>query len=264
MIFDDRLNQMVAMAEKAGDLAREIRADPNRLRVEEKGHLDLVTAADHAVEAYLRDEIDKVQPDATVLGEENGLVVVGESSDIWIVDPIDGTVNFSRGMPDWAISIACFDGEKLTHGVIHAPDLNLTAAGQIGNGAALNGRTTRFENIDQPTPLVSLGYSPRMSLDDYLSTIRELLDQGIEHRRHGAATIGLLGVFAGWFDAYFEAELNIWDAAAGLVLIEAAGGSVRHEPFAKFLGNCSPVLACSDRSIAQLDWLFENSRTSTT
>ena len=234
------------MAQEAGAVAQKMRANPAELDTKIKGPMDLVTAADHAVEALLRDRILACEPDVAILGEEGGLE--GSGQNVWILDPIDGTVNFSRGMPDWAISIACSDGKSITHGVIHAPDLNLTAWAKKGCGCFINGRQITFDDTASPSPIIALGYSSRSALSAYFDRIERLLDAGIEHRRHGAATICFLGVLAGWFDAFFEPALNIWDAAAGVLLVAEAGGTVSHIPLDQFLLHPSDVLARNTRS----------------
>ncbi|PUB14878.1 inositol monophosphatase family protein [Yoonia sediminilitoris] len=240
-MMDDRLKAALNMAHEAGELAKTMRESPSALETSSKGRMDLVTAADHAVEALLRERILKFEPDVAILGEEGGMEGTGKA--VWILDPIDGTMNFSRGLPDWAISIAFFDGTQITHGVIHAPDLGITAWAKRGHGSFLNGRQIVFGDTVPESPIVALGYSPRGALTDYFARIETLLDAGIEHRRHGAATIGFLGVLAGWFDAFFEPALNIWDVAAGLLIVEEAGGVVRHDPFSDFLERPSNVLA---------------------
>lgn len=242
-MLDDRLTAMLDMAREAGRLAQKMRTDPDILQTREKGPMDLVTAADLAVEAHLRDRIQALEPDVAILGEEGGLT--GSGGETWILDPIDGTVNFSRGTPNWAISIGTFDGTALTHGVIHAPDLDMTAWARRGHGSYLNGQRITFDPAIVDNPIMALGYSPRTALADYFNEIEALLDAGIEHRRYGAATICFLGVLAGWFDAFHEGALNIWDAAAGLVLIEEAGGTVSHDPFEAFLAGPSRVTACN-------------------
>ena len=245
-MIDDRLDAALAMAREAGEVAQKMRAEPAKLKVKIKGPMDLVTAADHAVEALLRKRILACDPGVAILGEEGGLE--GNSQHVWIVDPIDGTVNFSRGMPDWAISIACSDGNSITHGVIHAPDLNLTAWAIKGSGCFINGHQITFDNAASPSPIVALGYSTRSTRAEYFDRIERLLDAGIEHRRHGAATICFLGVLAGWFDAFYEPALNIWDAAAGVLLVSEAGGSVSHDPLDSFLVRSSDVLARNSQS----------------
>ncbi len=252
-MMDERLKAAVAMALEAGKLAQQMRADPGALDICEKGPLDLVTAADHASEALLRKRILEFEPDTAILGEEAGHSGTGKGT--WIVDPIDGTVNYSRGMPDWAVSVAYFDGLAITHGVIHAPDLDITAWAAKGCGSILNGRAITFDKAVSQSPLVALGYSSRGPLPGYLDRIERLLDAGVEHRRHGAATICFLGVLAGWFDAFYEPSLNIWDAAAGLLLIEEASGLARHDPFPKFLAGPSDVLV-RNLSVLKLEAVF--------
>jgi len=129
-MMDDRLQAALDMAHEAGELAKTMRESPGDLETSSKGRMDMVTAADHAVEALLRERILKFEPGIAILGEEGGMEGAGKA--VWILDPIDGTVNFSRGLPDWAISIACFDGTEITHGVIHAPDLSITAWAKRG------------------------------------------------------------------------------------------------------------------------------------
>ena len=254
-MIDDRLQAALDMAREAGELAQRMRENPNELNTTIKGPMDLVTAADHAVEALLRERIQTFEPGVSILGEEDGLDGTGKT--VWIVDPIDGTVNFSRGMPDWAISIAYFDGEAITHGVIHAPDLNITAWTKRGQGSFLNGRQIVFGDTASQSPIVALGYSQRSTLPGYFARIESLLCAGIEHRRHGAATICFLGVLAGWFDAFHEPALNIWDAAAGLLLVDEAGGTVQHDPFADFLVGPSDVLA-RNRGFPSLTTVLES------
>jgi myo-inositol-1(or 4)-monophosphatase len=152
-------------------------------------------------------------------------------------------VNYYRGTRNWAISIAHFDGSALTDGVIHAPDLGLTAQASRGQGCLLNGRKIVFDDALADVPVVALGHSPRAALPSYFRQIAALQDNGIEHRHYGAATICFLGVLSGWFDAFHEPALHVWDAAAGLLLVEEAGGTVRHAPFDEFLGGPCTVTA---------------------
>lgn len=242
---DDKLTAIVEMAREAGRLAQDMRNSPDVLDTRLKGPMDLVTAADHAVEALLRDRIATLEPGVAILGEEGGLV--GSGARTWILDPIDGTVNFARGTPNWAISIGVFDGKDLTHGVIHAPDLGLTASARKGQGCFVNGKRVLFDDAPGQSLIAALGYSPRMSLQSYYGLIGRLMEAGIEHRRYGAATICFMGLLSGWFDAFHEGALNIWDAAAGLILVREAGGTVSHAPFDEFLAGPSEVSACNSR-----------------
>lgn len=240
---DARLDAALAMAREAGALAQRMRADPTALGTRIKGPMDLVTAADTAAEDLIRKRILALNPDAAVLGEESGLKGDGGNGECWIVDPIDGTVNFFRGSPDWAVSIACYKAGALDLGVIHAPDLGLTAWAARGQGSFLNGAPVCLTDARNASPLVVLGTSGRSALGDYLMRIERLLDAGFEHRRYGAATICFLGVLGGWVDAFQEPALNIWDAASGILLVQEAGGIVHHDPLERFVARPSAVLA---------------------
>ena len=240
-MMSDRLQKACEIAVEAGKLAQSMRQNPDRLLARIKGPLDLVTAADIAVENLVRERIRVAYPGEAVLGEESGLA--GDSQRTWIVDPIDGTVNFSRGMPDWAVSIAFFDGQDISHGVIHAPDLNLTAFAERGKGCFVGEQRVVPSRHPSDCPLVALGYSLREKTPSYFNRIDRLLEAGFEHRRHGAATICFLGVAAGWFDGFFEQSLNVWDAAAGLVIVEESGGTTKHDTISEFLTGPSDVLA---------------------
>jgi len=246
MTKDDRLSFALAIATEAGALAQKMRRAPTGLQTWSKGRLDFVTAADLEVEALLRRKIAERFPGESVLGEEAGLDF--EAKGVWIVDPIDGTTNFSRGMREWAVSIAYFDGTEITHGVIHAPDLNMTAWARKGEQTQLNGTPVDL-TVGAPNlaPVVELGVSKKTPLPDYLERITKLTEAGIEHRRKGAATVAFIGVLAGWVDAYYEAHLNIWDAAAGVFLTKLAKGRALHLPIRTFLTEPSFVFAENGR-----------------
>ncbi len=242
----DRLGFAVALARKAGQLAQEMRDQAGGLDYTLKAPEDYATNADYAVETLIRERIAQTYPDDGVLGEEEGLK--GRIDGCWIVDPIDGTTNFSRGMDDWGISIGYFDGTAFELGVIYAPDKGLMSTGQLGRGAFVNGRPVDFSKVhpDQ-VRLVSIGYSDRTPMHEYTDRIVRIREAGMDHRRHGAATIGFLGVLSGWFDAYYEHVLNIWDAAAGLAIINAAGGVIEHGPLDAFVQRPVNVLAHNGR-----------------
>ncbi|MEY8882182.1 inositol monophosphatase [Donghicola sp. XS_ASV15] len=242
----DRLGFAVSLARKAGALAQSMRDQAGGLDYTIKAPEDYATDADYAVEALIRQRIAETYPEDGVLGEEDGLQ--GRVNGCWIVDPIDGTINFSRGMDDWGISIGYFNGTEFELGVIFAPDKNLMASGQAGRGAFVNGKPVTFgQGHPSQTKLISIGYSDRQPMQEYTDRIARIRAAGMDHRRHGAATIGFLGVLSGWFDAYYERALNIWDAAAGLAMIKAAGGVVEHGPFDTFVKEPTRVLAHNGR-----------------
>lgn len=242
----DRLGFAVSLARKAGALAQSMRNQAGGLDYTIKAPEDYATDADYAVEALIRQRIAETYPEDGVLGEEEGLQ--GRVDGCWIVDPIDGTTNFSRGMDDWGISIGYFNGTSFELGVIYAPDKNLMASGQAGRGSFVKGKPVDFGMVhpDQ-VRLVSLGYSDRQPMHEYTDRIARIREAGMDHRRHGAATIGFIGILSGWFDAYYERALNIWDAAAGLAMINAAGGVIEHGPIQTFVKEPVRVLAHNGR-----------------
>lgn len=241
---DTRLEFAEALARRAGQLAVDLRQHPDGLTIDTKGPQDFVTAADLAVETLIREAIAVAYPDDAVLGEEGGLT--GDAAACWIIDPIDGTANYMRGLPDWAVSIGYFDGKDLTHGVIFAPDHRALASARTGQPARLNGAQINVsDRVDFDQSMVVLGYSRRVGLSDHLDRIGRLLESGCEYRRQGAATIGLLSVAAGRVEAYYEPSLNVWDAAAGIVIIRAAGGAVAAPAFPGFLQSPGEVMAAN-------------------
>lgn len=239
---DLRLEFCQTVAQQAGQLAVKMRQQSGTDFVANKGHQDFVTAADHAVERFIRERIEAEFPTEAIVGEEEG--VTGQSATCWVIDPIDGTANYMRGLPEWAISIACVQNDTITHAVLDLPDIGKTASAQIGCGAFENGKKLHVSDTQIPAKsLIILGHSDRLPLDTHLSAIEDLLNSGYEYRRQGSACFGLYSVAAGWAEAYHELHLNPWDAFAGMLLIEEAGGTITSKPVAEFLKNGSPITA---------------------
>ena len=250
-----RLTLACDLAREAGALAREMRATQGAGFIAEKGPQDFVTAADQAVEALLRQRLLAAFPEDGFLGEEGGRQMNGAYT--WVVDPIDGTTNYLRGLPEWGISIGCIHGDELLLGVIYLPDLDRMATGLRGQGAFLDGqRLNLAAQVATGSHLGILGHSDRVSLDSHLDSIEGLLGRGFDYRRQGSACFGLLAVAAGWADFYFEAHLNPWDAMAGLLLISEAGGNVSYGEMPTFLDQGHPVLAAHPRLAPEITALL--------
>jgi myo-inositol-1(or 4)-monophosphatase len=226
-------------AQEAGELAQSLRRDAATDFVATKGDMDFVTHADRRVESLIRQRLAETFPNDHVLGEEEG----GELAEtFWIIDPIDGTTNYLKGMPDWGVCLARIDRGVITHGVIACPDHNFLASAEAGQGAHLNGDVLSSKS-DRSITLAHVGYSTRISLDEHLDQLRRLIEQGVDYRRSGAACIGLLSVATGMTDMYFEKHLNLWDAAAGVLILAEAGGLSVHDDMAQFAQNGSHLLA---------------------
>ena len=209
----------IELAREAGALASGARR--SRTTLQAKAPMDYATQADHDVEALIRRRIADRFGDA-VIGEEAG----GAPADlVWVVDPIDGTVNYIHGTARWCISIGLLLAGQPEIGVIHAPDRDRLFSGRRGHGAFLNGAPISVSHLRHgASPVVETGWSARVRLAGYVNLITRLVNDGIEFRRHGSGALGLADVACGQNDGYLEAHINSWDVLAGLVLVREAGG----------------------------------------
>lgn len=196
--------------------------------VEYKGEIDLVTAVDHACEALVLQALQAGCPGDTIIAEEGG-GQRGDSGRTWYVDPLDGTTNFSHGVPHCCVSIALLDAEGPAVAVIHDPIRRWTFYATRGGGAWRDGhrlRVSRTDRLDRSVLATGFPYDRRTNPDNNLGRTGTLLQhiQGI--RRAGSAALDLAWVAAGWLDGYWEDRLKPWDVAAGVLLVTEAGGQV--------------------------------------
>jgi myo-inositol-1(or 4)-monophosphatase len=239
-----RLEAASAVARQAGLRAIELRGAPDSLEIKEKGLQDFVTRADVEVETLIRDRLLGTFPSDGFLGEESERREAEGAAGMWVVDPIDGTSNFIRGIRHWGVSIAYVrDGQIEVGAVYDAPNDALYCAGR-GKGATRNNRTIAVSSTHEMTRAMAiLGMSQRMDAEDYLNDIRRLTEAGSDYRRLGSAAIGLVRVAEGVADFYYEAHLNSWDALAGMLIVREAGGFVTSVDLATMLADGGPVLA---------------------
>jgi myo-inositol-1(or 4)-monophosphatase len=192
---------------------------------------DPVSDADREAERAIRDILTDERPEDGILGEE-GTHSPASNNRTWIVDPLDGTVNFLYGLRDWCVSIALEDTEGLAAGVVLNPVSGECFSARRGDGAALDGqpiRVTSCSTLDRA--MVATGFSyeaPRRA--EQAALLVELLPRIRDLRRAGAAALDLAYVAAGRFDAFYERGLKRWDEAAGILLVREAGGVVRDLP----------------------------------
>jgi myo-inositol-1(or 4)-monophosphatase len=186
---------------------------------------DMVSDADRDAEKLIRGILERRRPQDAILGEEGGSTS-GESGLRWIVDPLDGTTNYLYGRPEWSVSMAVESGEGVIAGVVHDPSRGETFAAVRGEGATLNGKAIRASDLDDVSrSLISTGFSylpeeralQSRALDQVLPRVRDV-------RRNGSAAIDLAWVACGRADGYYEVPIMVWDRAAGLLLVEEAGG----------------------------------------
>jgi myo-inositol-1(or 4)-monophosphatase len=222
----------VTTAEAAGALLLERAEAPATGLVQKSSATDPATDADRDAEALIRAALRAERPGDALLGEEGGVSEGAGDGGAdgrlrWIVDPLDGTVNFLFGFPAWSVSIACKDAAGLLVGVVHDPGRGETFSAVRGSGATLNGRPLRTRaGGDLSRALVATGFSYRAeqrALQARLMTV--VLPVVRDVRRAGSAALDLSWVAAGRLDGYYEHGLNEWDWAAGSLLVREAGGS---------------------------------------
>lgn len=223
------------LAREAGALARLRRAEGIEVAATKSSIVDVVTHADREVEALIRARLAELRPEDAFFGEESGSGT-GSSGLTWVVDPIDGTVNYLYGLPNYAVSIAVVDGPvdperwSVLAGVVYQPELDRLASAGLGLGATLDGRPV---HVSAPASLAETLFGSGFSYDADLRALQARILAGMvgeirDLRRFGSAALDLVASASGLLDAYGEAMLNPWDIAAGVLLVTEAGGVVEY------------------------------------
>lgn len=244
--------QQVAL--KAGELARDLYAQREALIVENKGAQNFVTRADRAVEDLIRSKLAAAFPNDAFLGEESSASFAGSPDRIWVVDPIDGTHNFLRGISYWCISIAYVEQGRTELGVVYDPEHDEMFHARRGDGAwrqraGEEWRIAASSCAALADAFLAVAHHDRFPEPRYLALRHALMDAGAATRNLGAGALQLAYVAAGRLDGFVELSLNAWDALAGLLLIEEAGGYVAPFPGPEGWREPAPALGCA-RGIA--------------
>ena len=221
------LSIAVKAARRAGSLINRATQDVDLLTVERKGVSDYVSEVDRLAEQAIVETLLEAYPDHAILAEEGG--AQGHSDYLWVIDPLDGTTNFLHGFPQFAVSIGLQVKGVLSLAVVYDPTRNELFTATRGRGAHLNDRRLRVSKQTRlQESLIGTGFPYRDFdyLDDYLKMFRELLPKTAGLRRPGCASLDLAYVAAGRYDGFWEAGLKPWDLAAGVLLIQEAGGLV--------------------------------------
>lgn len=245
----DLLDLALATAREAGDLIVRLRAEGVEVAATKSSGTDIVTLADQASEHLVKERLLAARPDDGMLGEE-GDDLRGTSGVVWIVDPIDGTVNYLYGLPHFAVSIAAeVDGEVVA-GVVVAPELGLEYAASRGGGATCNGVAIATRPVvPLGERLVGTGFSYEQEARTREAAYLGMLMPHIRDiRRLGSCALDICAVASGLLDAYVEEGPHVWDhAAAGLVCAEAGGTlEVARSPVGKRLLICAPAKGYDD------------------
>ena len=229
MVGSANLNIMIKAARKAGrSLVKDFREVEN-LQVSIKGAGDFVSRADFASEAILKEELMGARPTYGWVGEESDEIAGDDPTRRWIVDPLDGTTNFLHGMPHWSVSIALEHKGQIVAGVIFDPAKDEMFFAEKGAGAWMNESRLRVSGRNRMIESVfatGLPFGGRPELPAALQDLARLLPVTAGVRRWGSAALDLAYVAAGRYDGFWERRLNIWDIAAGIVIVREAGGLV--------------------------------------
>ena len=208
------LNIMIKACEKASKILIRDFGEIEKLQVLKKSPSDFVTNSDIKVEKIIIDELEKARPNFSFISEEKGIKKNKDINNTWIIDPIDGTVNFLHGVPHFAISIALKSNDEIVSGLIYDPIKDEMFYAEKNSGAFLNNQRMRVSN--------------KNNLDDCLFAIggKSINELDFANRRSGSASLDLAYVAAGRYDGFFQKNLNLWDIAAGIILVQEAGGII--------------------------------------
>jgi len=206
-----------------------------------KGTQDFVSQVDEDTEAFIRNELSSKFPEDNILGEEGG-GQLGEKT--WIIDPIDGTSNFVRGMAPWCISAALAVDNKVVIGIIYDPMLDEMFTCHEGGGSSLNGTCLKVTNTRDPhKAILGISFNFQNSKDCVSEVVDTLISNGTSFRMSGSGALSLAYCAAGRIDGFWEAFMKPWDASAGLALVSEAGGLICDYGANEGFLNGNPVLA---------------------
>ena len=229
--MEPMLNIALKAARKAGEILEQSFERVDLIEIEKKGRNDFVSEVDRKSEKEVIYHLSKAYPDHKFIGEETGVTGPEDADYEWIIDPLDGTTNFLHGMPHFSVSIACAYKGQLEHAVVLDPMKREEFTASRGRGATLNGRRIRvsdrlsFDGALIGTGIPFNGYALE-HIDAYLACMKEIASETAGIRRPGSAALDLAYVAAGRFDAFWEMNLKQWDVAAGILLVQEAGGLI--------------------------------------
>lgn len=235
------VNIALRAARKAGDLIERAKDNIDHLEVINKTANDFVTEVDKAAEQEILYHLKKAYPDHAFIGEESGLIGDKDAEYQWLIDPLDGTTNFIRGIPHYAVSLACLRNGVIEHAVVFDPVRQEEFTATRGRGAQRNGRRLRTrKNFNKAEALfatgIPFGDKSAEEMDAFNQVMNNFATGSAGIRRCGSAALDLAYVAAGRYDAYWEIGIQPWDMAAGILLVQEAGGMV-----ADYLGGANSL-----------------------
>ena len=206
------LNIMIKATEEASKILIRDFGELEKLQVSKKGPADFVTNSDLKAEKTIIEELKKAKPHYSIISEENGIENNKDKNNTWIVDPIDGTINFLHGIPHFAISIALKSNEEIVSGIIFDPIKNEMFYAEKNNGAYFNNHRIRVSKKNEINNCL------------FVTGGKIQKEPDLPYRKSGCAALDMAYVASGRYDGYFQDNLNLWDIAAGIILVQEAGG----------------------------------------
>ena len=219
------VNVAVRAARSAGNVILRYMNRIEGLNVVEKQRMDFASEVDRLAEAEIIKELRRAYPTHAILAEESG--AMGKGPLVWVIDPLDGTHNYLRGIPHFSVSIALLDKGEPVYAVVFDPLRDELFTASKGDGAYLNDRrlrVTKREGLAGAIVATGFPYRQRAHLESQLGMTRAMLTQAEDIRRSGSAALDLAYTAAGRYDGFFEIGLKPWDMAAGVLLVREAGG----------------------------------------
>ena len=206
------LNIMIKASEKASKILIKDFGEIEKLQVSKKGPYDFVTNSDLKTEQIIIDELKKAKPNYSILSEEKGIENNKDENNTWIIDPIDGTINYLHGIPHFAISIALKSYDQIIAGLIYDPIKDEMFYAEKNNGAYFNNQRIKV--------------SKKNKIEDCLFVAGSKInyDNELLIRNSGCAALDMAYVASGRYDGYFQKNINLWDIAAGIIIVKEAGG----------------------------------------
>ena len=253
------INVGIKAARAAGKLVLRNFERADQIKADQKGLSDWVSDVDRGAEHEIIQTVRRYYPDHAILGEESG--ASGTSDWRWIIDPLDGTTNFLHRLPHFAVSIGVVQGNEVQHAIIYAPCSDELFTASRGHGTMMNNRRLRVSRTRQlGDSIIGTGFPIRKpeATEHYLPMFTKVVNDTAGVRRAGSAALDLAYVAAGRLDGFWELGLKPWDIAAGMLMVEEAGGIVSELNGRPNVLDTGDILAGNPRIHGQLEQLFRS------
>jgi myo-inositol-1(or 4)-monophosphatase len=251
-----RLRFGQAIAVEAGQQAKERYLRRHELKIESKGVQNFVSEADRLCEQTISGAIAAAFPNDSIIGEEHGVLDRGKEA-LWVIDPIDGTTNFLRGLPLWCVSIAVISDNEPVAGIIYNPVMGELHSARRGGGAWLNGTPIKVSSVTSlEQARIGLAFSYRRNLEQHVRVVSACFEANCEFTRLGSSALGMAYSADGRLDGFWASHAFAWDVAAGIIIMREAGGWVSDFMADEALNAGNTILAAPPSLVPKLQKLF--------